>query len=91
MTDKPFVTADNQLDAVALCEAVATGDKAAERAIVGHYADDAAGPGLIAGLVAATLVMANVGVYQRAWPDAPAGLELARLGIMDTIAEGMHK
>ncbi len=82
---RQFVTTDNQLDALALIEAIAGSDETAERAILRSYTDGSGG--LIAGLVTICMLLANVGVQQGAWPTAASSLQLARLGIIDTEQE----
>ena len=87
MTAKPFVTTDNQLDALALIEAVANGDQDGEKAILRNYIDEGDVGGLVSGLTVISIVLANVGVTQGAWPTASDALSLARLGIIDTEEE----
>ena len=83
MTARPFITTDNQLDALALIEAVANGDEEGERAILRTFIGGDVG-GLVTGLTTIAIILANVGVQQRAWSTATDALALARLGILDT-------
>ena len=84
MPPEPFVTYDDQLDALALIEAVANNDTDAERTLLRTYVDGGGVGGLVRGLTVIALVLANVGVAQGAWATASDALALARLGILDT-------
>ena len=84
MTRQPYVTAEDQLDALALIEAVNNSDQDGERAILRHYIDDGDVAGLVTGLTTIALILAGVGVAQNAWPTVTDALSLTRLGIYDT-------